>query len=75
MAYFICMNTLTLTIRQITRRKEKVRVELDAERFERLAAGLGFFTSEFVSSVDRAEREIVEGKTKRLHSLKDLRRV
>ncbi|MBI2053452.1 MAG: hypothetical protein HYT41_01775 [Candidatus Sungbacteria bacterium] len=69
------MNALTLTIRPITKRKDKVRVELDAERFERLAAGLGFFTSDFVASVDRAEKEIAEGKTKRLRNLKDLRRV
>lgn len=69
------MNVLTLTIRPMRKRKEKVRVELDAERFERLAAGLGFFTSEFIASVDRAEREIAEGRTRRLRRLKDLRRV
>lgn len=68
------MNALTLTIRPITKRKEKVRVELDAERFERLAAGLGFFNSAFVASVDRAEKEIAGGRIKRLRSLKDLRR-
>ena len=70
------MNALILTIQPtIIKRKEKIRVELDAERFERLAAGLGFFSSAFVASVDRAEEEIAEGKTKRLRSLKDLRRV
>lgn len=68
------MNALTLTVRPITKRKEKVRVELDAERFERLAAGLGFFNGEFIASIDRAEREISEGKVKRLRRLKDLRR-
>ena len=67
------MNALTLTIRSITRGKEKVRVELDAERFERLAAGLGFFNSEFITSIDRAEQEIAQRKTKRLRNLKDLR--
>ena len=50
-------------------------MELDAERFERLAAGLGFFNFEFVASIDRAEEEIAQKKTKRLRSLKDLRRV
>jgi len=69
------MNAFTLTIRPSTKRKEKIRVELDAERFERLAAGLGFFNAEFVASVDRAEGEIAERKTKRLRGLKDLRRV
>lgn len=66
------MNAFTLTIRPILKRKEKVRVELDAERFERLAAGLGFFSSAFVASINRAEREITEGKTKHLWSLKRL---
>ncbi|MBI3442328.1 MAG: hypothetical protein HY007_00975 [Candidatus Sungbacteria bacterium] len=67
------MNMLTLTIRPSVKRDRKVRVELNAERFERLAAGLGFFTSQFVASIDRAEKEIAEGRTKRLQSLKDLR--
>ncbi len=70
------MVALTLTMMPLAvRRGRKVRVELDAERFERLAAGLGFFTPAFVASIERAEREITEGKTKRLRSLKDLRRV
>lgn len=68
------MNALTLTIHPISKRREKVRVELDAERFERLAAGLGLFNSEFVASIDRAEREIAEKRTKCLKSLRDLRR-
>lgn len=68
------MNALTLTIRPITKRKEKIRVELNAERFERLAAGLGFFNTQFITSIDRAEKEIAEGKIKRLRSLKDFRR-
>ena len=67
------MNTLTLTTKTIPRVGErKIRVELNAERFERLAAGLGFFRSEFVASTDRAEREILQGNIKRLRSLKDL---
>ncbi|MEK7541599.1 MAG: hypothetical protein AAB533_01995 [Patescibacteria group bacterium] len=68
------MNVLTLTIRPPVKRERRVRVELDAERFERLAADLGFFTPQFIASIDRAEKEIAEGKTKRLRSLKDLRR-
>lgn len=67
------MNTLTLTVKPSIKRERKVRVELDAERFERLAAGLGFFSSQFVASIGRAEKEITEGKTKHLRSLKDLR--
>ncbi len=69
------MNALTLTIRSPVRRERKVSVELDAERFERLAADLGLFNSEFVASIERAEKEIREDKVRRLQSLKDLRRV
>lgn len=73
--YAFDMNMLTLTMSPLIKRARKVRVEFDAERFERLAAGLGFFSSQFVASVDRAEKEIAEGKTKRLRSLKDLRSI
>ena len=72
---FIGMNMLTLTMRPLLKRERKVRVEFDAERFERLAAGLGFFSPQFIASINRAEKEISEGKAKRLRSLKDLRRV
>lgn len=75
LCYAFGMNILTLTIRPSIKQERKVRVELDAEQFERLAAGLGFFTSQFVASVDRAEKEIAEDKTRRLRSLKDFRRV
>lgn len=69
------MNMLTLTMSPLMKRERKVRVEFDAERFERLAAGLGFFSTEFIASVDRAEREITQRKIKLLRNLKDLRRV
>ena len=60
------MNTLTLTVKTVPRRGEqKVLVELDAERFERLAAGLGLFRPEFIASIGRAEQEIMDGKMKR----------
>lgn len=51
-----------------------VTIELDAARFERLAANLGFFSDEFLSSLIRAEREVTRGRTKKLSNLRDLRR-
>lgn len=65
---------LTLTIRPKLNHK-RVVIELDADRFERLAANLGFFHPEFLKSLDRAEREITAGKTKRLKNLRVLRRL
>ena len=68
------MATLNVTIRPRPARSRKLIVELDADRFERLAAGLGLFSREFLASLERAEREIARGKARRLRSLRDLRR-
>jgi hypothetical protein len=68
------MTTLNLTIRPHQARSRKFIVELDADRFERLAAGLGLFNRQFLASLERAEREIAQGKARRLRSLRDLRR-
>ena len=69
------MNTSTaITIKPSPARSKRVLVELDAERFERLAAGLGLFQKEFLDSISRAELEITKGKTHRLKGLRDLRR-
>lgn len=64
---------LNISIRPHVKGK-RVTVELDRDRFERLAAGLGFFRPEFLESLERAEREISAGKARRLRSLRDLRR-
>ena len=64
------MNTLSL---KISRKAKKYHVELNADQFERLAATLGMFSREFLQSLARSEREIRQGKTKKLRSLKDLR--
>ena len=66
-------SNLTISVRPKARLR-KFSVELDADRFERLAAGLGLFQEEFIASIERAEREISQRKMKRLHSLGDLRR-
>lgn len=54
--------------------QKKAHVELDADKFERLAAALGLFNADFLRSVEQAEREIAVRKTKTLKSLRDLRR-
>ena len=67
------MNSLAITLNP-TNKKRTVSIELDAERFERLAANLGLFRKEFVASIDRAEHEISRGNVRHLRNLKDLRR-
>lgn len=49
------------------------QIEIDADRFERLAAGLGLFGKDFLKSLDRAEADIRRGRVNRLQSLRDLR--
>lgn len=53
---------------------QKIRIEVDKEQWERISASLGFFNKEFLESLERADREVAQGKAKRLRSLRDLRR-
>jgi len=63
----------TLTIEQKPS-SQKIRIEIDRVQFERLASSLGLFNKEFLESLEHAEREIAQRKTKPLRSLRDLRR-
>jgi hypothetical protein len=65
------MATITVERKPKSRR---ILVEIDADKLERLASSLGLFSSSFVDSVSRSEEEIALGKTKRLRSLRELRR-
>lgn len=67
------MASLALTIKQKILNPKRILVELDADRFERLAANLGFFNPDFISSLERAEDDFSKGKVKKIKSLKDLR--
>lgn len=49
-------------------------VELDADRFERLAGDFGFFNPDFLKSLDKSERQYKKGKVKNLKSLRELRK-
>jgi len=46
---------------------------MDADKLEKLAANFGFFSPEFLKSIERAERDYRTGKIKKIKSLKDLR--
>lgn len=68
------MKTLPVTItKKAKNNKATFTVEFDANRFERVAAALGMFSNDFLVSMDKAEKEVKAGKTKKLSSLKDLR--
>lgn len=66
------MSALTITIKPQINNHKKFLIEMDINKFERLAANLGFFSSEFLESLDRAEKDIKDGKIKKIKSLKEL---
>lgn len=55
-------------------RRKKIAVELDVDQFERMAANFGFFSKEFLMSIDQAEKEIEKGEVHKLKSLNDLKK-
>lgn len=63
----------TITVERKPKSKSVI-VEIDIDRLERLAASLGLLSSSFVDSISRSEKEIALGQTKRLRSLRELRR-
>jgi hypothetical protein len=65
------MSSLELTIKK---RNHRVLVEMDADQFEKLAANFGFFSKEFLSSLERAEKDVKAGRIRKVQSLKQLRR-
>lgn len=67
------MASLAVTIKQKTLNPKRILVELDADRFERLAANLGFFNTDFIRSLEKAEDDFGKGRVKKIKSLKDLR--
>lgn len=67
------MVSLNITIRQGKNRSRRATVELDADKFEKLAGIFGFFNPDFLKSLARAEKDIKAGRVTKLRSLKDLR--
>ena len=64
------MATLEVTIKK---KNNRVVVEMDAERFESLAADFGLFSRDFLASLARAERDIKADRLTKIKSLKDVR--
>jgi hypothetical protein len=75
--FFVSTGSMKLMATITVERKPKsksVIVEIDIDKLERLAASLGLLSSSFLASISRSEKEIGLGKTKRLRSLRELRR-
>lgn len=67
------MSSLTITIKPKVNHR-KILIEMDAEKFERLAASLGLFNPEFLKSLNRAEKDYKAGRIKKIKSLRQLRK-
>ena len=68
------MVSLNITIKQRTNCSKKILIEMDAEKLEKLAAALGLFNSEFLKSLEQAEKDYKIGRIKKIKSLKELRK-
>lgn len=60
------MAKLDLTIR---RSGQKLLVELNADRLEKLASTLGFFNPEFLTSLKRSLKDEKQGRVKPIETL------
>ena len=67
------MASLAVTVRKANRGR-RVLVEMDAGKFERMAANFGFFNPAFLKSLDRAEKEYRSGRIRTIASLRELRK-
>ncbi|OGZ22860.1 MAG: hypothetical protein A3A08_00735 [Candidatus Nealsonbacteria bacterium RIFCSPLOWO2_01_FULL_41_9] len=68
------MTPLSITIKSPEKIGKKMLIEIDADKFERLAANLGFFNPDFLTSLDRAGKDVRAGKIYKLKSLKGLKK-
>ena len=67
------MNLLSLKIKPKLNHSKNVLIELNVDKFERLAANFGFFSQEFLESLENAEKDYKKGKMRKIKSLKELR--
>jgi len=71
------MPDLNIAIQPQIKNRSGVRtfnIELDAERFEKLAGDFGFFNPDFLKSLKKSEKQYREGGAKTLKSFRDLRK-
>lgn len=67
------MASLNITINPQNNTR-KVLIELDADKFEKLAADFGFFSDDFLKSLNRAEKDYKSNRVRKIGSLKQLRK-
>jgi hypothetical protein len=68
------MKPLSITMKPLGAGTRKIRIEVDADKFERLAADFGLFNPDFLKSLDQAEKDVRAGRIRKVTSLRDLKR-
>ncbi|MDP3900010.1 MAG: hypothetical protein Q8Q23_02925 [bacterium] len=67
------MVSLNIAVKTSTKSAKKLIIELDVNKFERIAASFGLFRDDFIDSIQRAEQDYRARRFKKIASLKDLR--
>lgn len=67
------MKSLIIDIKPNIKSK-KIVIEMNADKFEKLAGDFGFFNPEFLKSLNRAEKDYKTGRIKKISSLRELRK-
>ncbi len=70
--YFMANLSINISTPHKEQSRRTLRVEINADRLEQLAASFGLFSDEFLESVHRAEKDVRKGKIKKISSLADL---
>ncbi len=68
------MTNVVFKIKKSEKRPKNITVSFDADKFERVAANFGLFRPEFLDSLNRAEKDIQEGRFKKIKGLASLRK-
>jgi hypothetical protein len=66
------MEKQKLTIKTKQSLSGKYIVEMDAKKFERLAASMGFFSEDFLKSLNQAEKDYKKNRVEKIKKLEDL---
>lgn len=51
---------------------EKIIVEIDKNQLEKLMGALGWFSQDFLESIDRAEKDIEAGRVRKIDAFEEL---
>ena len=60
------MVSLNITIKEKQNHSRRAMIELDADKFEKLAGIFGLFNPDFLKSLVRAEKDIKAGRIRKI---------